>query len=168
MNKYDDVILSIVCIGLHNKKSDPSTWFRDTLKDNCTWEDLRILLNAILFRIGYNPFYKSIMTLKNMSPLSEAESRPKKSKKLDNPVSSFMFLVNVKEALGYTHEQTLNSSYALITGMLQEYAYMCNERNKALYGEEDDEEEFEWVELVDFTTSEARRYKKYNNAKNKI
>ena len=79
-----------------------------------------------------------------------------------------MFLVNVKEALGYTHEQTLNSSYALITGMLQEYAYMCNERNKALYGEEDDEEEFEWVELVDFTTSEARRYKKYNNAKNKI
>ena len=74
-----------------------------------------------------------------------------------------MFLVNVKEALGYTHEQTLNSSYALITGMLQEYAYMCNERNK-----EDDEEEFEWVELVDFTTSEARRYKKYNNAKNKI
>ena len=73
MNKYDDVILSIVCIGLHNKKSDPSTWFRDTLKDNCTWEDLRILLNAILFRIGYNPFYKSIMTLKNMSPLSEAE-----------------------------------------------------------------------------------------------
>ena len=79
-----------------------------------------------------------------------------------------MFLVNVKEALGYTHEQTLNSSYALITGMLQEYAYMCNERNKALYGEEDDEEEFEWVELVDFTTSEARRYKKDNNAKNKI
>lgn len=73
MNKYDDVILSIVCIGLHNKKSDPPTWFRDTLKDNCTWEDLRILLNAILFRIGYNPFYKSIMTLKNMSPLSEAE-----------------------------------------------------------------------------------------------
>ena len=73
MNKYDDVILTIVCIGLHNKKSDPPTWFRDTLKDNCTWEDLRILLNAILFRIGYNPFYKSIMTLKNMSPLSEAE-----------------------------------------------------------------------------------------------
>lgn len=47
-----------------------------------------------------------------------------------------MFLVNVKEALGYTHEQTLDSSYALITGMLQEYAYMCNERNKLLYGDE--------------------------------
>ena len=79
-----------------------------------------------------------------------------------------MFLVNVKEALGYTHEQTLNSSYALITGMLQEYAYMCNERNKALYEDEEDDEEFEWVELVDFATGETRRYKKYIDAKNKI
>lgn len=79
-----------------------------------------------------------------------------------------MFLVNVKEALGYTHEQTLNSSYALITGMLQEYAYMCNERNKALYEDEEDDEEFEWVELVDFATGETRRYKKYSDAKNKI
>ena len=41
-----------------------------------------------------------------------------------------MFLVNVREAFGYTHEQTLNSSYALIMGMLQEYTYMCNERNQ--------------------------------------
>lgn len=79
-----------------------------------------------------------------------------------------MFLVNVKEALGYTHEQTLNSSYALIMGMLQEYAYMCNERNKALYEDEEDEETFEWVELVDFATGETRRYKKYIDAKNKI
>ena len=60
-------------IGLHNKKSDPPAWFREVLKDNCTWEDTRILLNAVLFRVGYNPFYKSIMTLKNMSPLNEAE-----------------------------------------------------------------------------------------------
>ena len=79
-----------------------------------------------------------------------------------------MFLVNVREAFGYTHEQTLNSSYALIMGMLQEYTYMCNERNRILYGDEDEDEGYEWVELVDFTTSEARRYKKYNNAKNKI
>lgn len=73
MDKYDDLVLSIICIGLHNKKSDPPAWFREVLKDNCTWEDSRILLNAILFRLGYNPFCKSIMTLKNMSPLSEAE-----------------------------------------------------------------------------------------------
>ena len=79
-----------------------------------------------------------------------------------------MFLVNVKEALGYTHEQTLNSSYALIMGMLQEYAYMCNERNKTLYGDDDDDEEYEWVELVDFATGETRRYKKYIDARSKI
>ena len=71
-----------------------------------------------------------------------------------------MFLVNVKEALGYTHEQTLDSSYALITGMLQEYAYLCNERNKLLYSDEDDEDEpFEWVELVDFASGDTKRYK---------
>ncbi len=73
-----------------------------------------------------------------------------------------MFLVNVKEALGYTHEQTLDSSYALISGMLQEYAYKCNERNKLLYGDEEDEDKpFEWVKLVDFTTGKTKRYKKY-------
>ena len=96
-------------------------------------------------------------------------SRPKKHGKLDKPVSSFMFLVNVKEALGYTHEQTLDSSYALITGMLQEYAYMCNERNKLLYGDEEDEDEpFVWVELVDFTTGKTKRYKKYKDAGSRI
>lgn len=73
MNKYDQIIMNIICIGLHNQKSEPPVWFRDVLADNCTWEDTRILLNAILYRIGYNSFYKSIMTLKNMSPLNEAE-----------------------------------------------------------------------------------------------
>ena len=73
MSKYDKLIMNIICIGIHNKKSDPPAWFRDVLSDNCTWEDTRILLNAILYRIGYNSFYKSIMTLKNMSPMTEAE-----------------------------------------------------------------------------------------------
>lgn len=80
-----------------------------------------------------------------------------------------MFLVNVKEALGYTHQQTLDSSYALVTGMLQEYAYLCNERNKMLYGDDDDDDEpFEWVELVDFATGNTKRYKKYKNASSRI
>ena len=73
-----------------------------------------------------------------------------------------MFLVNVKEALGYTHEQTLNSSYALITGMLQEYAYMCNERNKALYGWNS------WISRPvkpDATRSTTTQRIKYNNKK---
>ena len=79
-----------------------------------------------------------------------------------------MFLVNVREAFGYTHEQTLNSSYALIMGMLQEYTYMCNERNRILYGDEDEDEGYDWVELVDFTTGEPRRYRKYMDAKSRI
>ena len=73
MSKYDDLLLDIICLGIHNRKTDPPAWFRETLKDNTTWEDIGILLKAILFRIGYTPFYNSIMTLKSMSPLTEAE-----------------------------------------------------------------------------------------------
>jgi hypothetical protein len=43
------------------------------LKDNCTWEDVYVLLNAILFRIGFNPFINSITTLQSVSPMAEAE-----------------------------------------------------------------------------------------------
>lgn len=73
MDKHDETILDIVCLGIHNKKSDPPAWFREVLKDNCTWKDIYILLNAILFRIGYNPFCKSITIVKSVSPLTEAE-----------------------------------------------------------------------------------------------
>lgn len=73
MSKYDVLVLDIICLGIHNKKSDPPAWFREVLKDNSTWQDIHVLLNAVLFRIGYNPFCKSIMTLKNMSPLDERE-----------------------------------------------------------------------------------------------
>lgn len=73
MDKYGDLLLNIVCLGLHNKPSDPPMWFRQVLIDNSTWEDIRILLNAILYRIGYFPFYKSITTLTNVSPLKEPE-----------------------------------------------------------------------------------------------
>lgn len=83
-------------------------------------------------------------------------------------MSSFMFLVHVKEALGYSHEKTLDSSYALICGMLQEYAYLCNERNRLLAGEDDDSDDFEWVEMIDFKTGTTKRYKKYKNAGSKI
>lgn len=73
IDKYDGLLLDIICIGIHNKKGDPPAWFREVLKDNCTWKDIYILLNAILFRIGYNPFCKSITILKSVSPLTEAE-----------------------------------------------------------------------------------------------
>ena len=72
--KYDELLFDIITIGIHNKKSNPPEWFKEVLKDNCTWEDVYILINAIFFRIGYNPFCKSITTLKSaVSPLTETE-----------------------------------------------------------------------------------------------
>lgn len=71
--KYDELIFDIVCLGINNKKRDMPQWFNETLKDNCTWEDIYILLNAILFRLLVNPFFNSITLLKSVSPLGEAE-----------------------------------------------------------------------------------------------
>lgn len=48
-------------------------WFRDVLRDNCTWQDMYILLNAILFRIGCNPFLNTITAMRAVSPISEEE-----------------------------------------------------------------------------------------------
>ena len=73
MAKYDEIIFEIVCLGIHNKRGNMPAWFREILKDNCTWEDIYILLNAILFRIGCNPFSRTITALEAVSPLSEEE-----------------------------------------------------------------------------------------------
>lgn len=73
MAKYDELLFDIICIGIHNQKTDPPAWFREVLKDNSTWKDIYILLNAVLYRVGYNPFYNSITTLRNVSPLTEPE-----------------------------------------------------------------------------------------------
>lgn len=73
IDKYGELLLDIVCIGIHNKPSDPPSWFRDVLMDNSTWQDIHVLLNAILYRIGFFPFCKSITTLRSVSPMDEAE-----------------------------------------------------------------------------------------------
>lgn len=73
IDKYDELLFKIVCIGIHNKKGNMPKWFQDTLKNNCTWEDIYIILNAILFRLNFNPFFSSITLCKNVSPLSEEE-----------------------------------------------------------------------------------------------
>lgn len=73
MDKYGERLIDIVCLGIHNKPSAPPAWFRQVLIDNSTWEDIRILLNAIVYRIGYFPFCNSITTLWNVSPLGETE-----------------------------------------------------------------------------------------------
>lgn len=73
MDKYSELLLDIVCLGIHNRKSHPPRWFREVLIDNSTWEDIHILFNAIIYRIGFFPFCNSITTLTNVSPLGEQE-----------------------------------------------------------------------------------------------
>ena len=73
MAKYDEIIFEIVCLGIYNKRGNMPAWFREVLIDNCTWEDIYILLNAILFRIGCNPFSRTITALEAVSPLDEEE-----------------------------------------------------------------------------------------------
>lgn len=73
MAKYDETIFDIICLGLYNKKGNMPNWFRDVLRDNCTWQDMYILLNAILFRIGCNPFLNTITAMRAVSPISEEE-----------------------------------------------------------------------------------------------
>ena len=73
MNKYGGLLFDIVCLGIHNKPSDPPEWFKNALADNTTWEEIRILFNAIIYRIGYHPFCTSITMLRNVSPLRETE-----------------------------------------------------------------------------------------------
>ena len=71
MDKYGELLIDIICLGIHNKPTTSPAWFKQVLIDNCTWEDIAILLNAILYRIGYFPFCKSITLLRNVSPLDE-------------------------------------------------------------------------------------------------
>lgn len=73
MLKYDKLLFEIVCIGIHNKRGEMAEWFKEVLKDNCTWEDISILLNAIIYHIGTSAFLNTITALKAVSPLSEEE-----------------------------------------------------------------------------------------------
>lgn len=69
-----------------------------------------------------------------------------------------MFLCIVNEALGYTPDEILDSSYVLILSLLREHSFMMNKRNKEIYG--DEEEDGEYIETVDFTTGKTKRVKK--------
>lgn len=73
MARYDRTVLDIVCLAIHNRPTEPPLWFRAVLVDNSTWEDLHILLNAVLYRLCYNPFINTITLLRVVSPLDEAE-----------------------------------------------------------------------------------------------
>lgn len=82
---------------------------------------------------------------------------------MDELTSAFMFLTIVNEALGYTHEETLNSSYVLVLSMLREHSFTVNKRNKEMYGSDGKEDEGEYVETVDYTTGKTKRVKKVNS-----
>lgn len=73
ISKYDNLLFEIVCIGIHNKVGEMPQWFKNVLLDSCTWEDIFILLNAILFRLNSASFSNSIIALKAVSPLDEEE-----------------------------------------------------------------------------------------------
>lgn len=70
----------------------------------------------------------------------------------------------VNEAFGYTHDQTLDSPFTLISSMLREYNFALNERNKAYesLNEEDLEDGEEWVHITDFMTGKKKRIKRVN------
>ena len=80
------------------------------------------------------------------------------------------FLVIVKEALGLTFNETLDSSYGLIEILLQEYSFVMRERNKT--ADKDGEVEgkdYEWVELPNFDNPDEKiRMKKYNDIGGKV
>lgn len=69
--KYHDLIMQIICIGIHNSKGSPPEWFRELLEANFTWNDLHIFLNAILFRMGNQSFHNSIILTSRMSPMDD-------------------------------------------------------------------------------------------------
>lgn len=73
ITKYDELLFEFICIGIHNKKGDMPVWFKEVLKDNCTWEDINILFNAIVYHIGSTSFLNSITALRTVSPLDERE-----------------------------------------------------------------------------------------------
>ncbi|AVM53314.1 hypothetical protein C4H11_10570 [Bacteroides zoogleoformans] len=75
----------------------------------------------------------------------------------------------VHEALGLTYKETLESSFVLIEVMMQEYAYITKERNKACEKGSDEDGDYEWVELPSFDNpNEMIRYKKYRDVGDKI
>ena len=170
MNKYGGLLFDIVCLGIHNKPSDPPEWFKNALADNTTWEDIRILFNAIIYRM-VSPFLHLYHDASEREPATRDgdNSRSEEFAKLEGCNQS-RFLVIVKEALGLTFNQTLDSSYGLIETLLQEYSFVMRERNKIT--DEDGKVEgrdYEWVELPSFDDpSKTIRIKKYNDIAGKV
>jgi len=72
-SKYTDSILEIICLGINNRKDVYPPYLKEFLKANCRWEDLHLLLNAILFRMGTMSFINSTTSLKRVGLQSSVE-----------------------------------------------------------------------------------------------
>jgi len=66
--KYGEIIIEVICIGLHNRKGTYPEYMPEFLKENCTWGDLHFFLNAILFRMGTIAFINSTTELMKVGP----------------------------------------------------------------------------------------------------
>jgi hypothetical protein len=63
IEKHASVIIKIICHGIHNKKGKYQGYMEGFLEQNFTFQDLHVLLNAILFRMGTLSFTKSTTDL---------------------------------------------------------------------------------------------------------
>jgi len=61
-------IIEIICLGVHNKKGPYPEYYPEFLKENFTWKELHVLLNAITFRMGYLSFLKSTAEVMKAGP----------------------------------------------------------------------------------------------------
>ena len=95
-------------------------------------------------------------------------SRSEESTKLAG-LSQARYLVIVGEALGLTYKEILDSSYSLISAMMDEYSYVMLERNKTKDQDGEIEgKDFTWIELPDFDTGKMVRMKKYDDIAGKV
>lgn len=66
MEKYSGTILKIICHGIHNKKGKYPGYMEKFLQMNFTFQDLHVLLNAVLFRMGSVSFTESTIDIRKM------------------------------------------------------------------------------------------------------
>lgn len=69
--KYTDLIVEIICTGLHNNKGPFPDYMPEFIRANCTWRDFHVLLNAITFRMGSMAFINSTTALMSVGPGAE-------------------------------------------------------------------------------------------------
>jgi len=71
--RYAEKIIEVVCLGIHNKSGPYPEYMPEFLKANCTWKDLHVILNAIMFRIGTLDFLESTTQLKKVGLITGTE-----------------------------------------------------------------------------------------------